>query len=108
MTRAPRTRLREPEARILALRIAATMPNNEITTAQLKELVPDYIVFTPIDLEPSDTRVNECKWQQVVGNVVSHQFTGTSIFSKGYAVRTNDGLIVTDTGIAFLETLDEM
>jgi len=56
MARAPRTRLREAEARILALRIAATMPNNEITTKQLKELVPDYIVFTPIDLEPSDTR----------------------------------------------------
>lgn len=108
MARAPRTRLREAEARILALRIAATMPNNEITTKQLKELVPDYIVFTPIDLEPSDTRANECKWQQVVGNVVSHQFTGTSIFTRGYAIRTDDGLIVTDAGIEFLETLDEM
>lgn len=84
------------------------MPNNEITTKQLKELVPEYIVFTPIDLEPSDTRGNECKWQQVVGNVISHQHTGTSIFTRGYAIRTEDGLIVTDAGIEFLETLDEM
>ena len=108
MARTPRTRLREPEARILAIRIAATMPNNEITTKRLKELVRDYIVFTPIDLEPSDSRGNECKWQQVVGNIVSHQSTGTSIFTRGYAIRTADGLIVTDAGIEFLETLDEM
>jgi hypothetical protein len=88
--------------------IAATMPNNEITTKQLKELIPDYIVLTPIDLAPSDTRANECLWHQVVGNVVSHQFTGTSIFTRGFAIRTEDGLIVTDAGIEFLETLDEM
>lgn len=84
------------------------MPNNEITTTQLKDTIPKYIVLTPTDLEPSETRPTECKWQQVVGNVVSHQFTGTSIFTKGYATRTEDGLIVTKEGLDFLETLDEM
>lgn len=95
MARAPRTRLRESEARILALRIAATFPNNEATTAQIKEQIPSYVSFTSIDLEPSETRSNENKWQQVVGNVISHKDSSTSIFTKGYAMRTADGLIVT-------------
>lgn len=106
--RPTRTRLREAEARILALRIAATMPNLEATTTQIKELVPQYVAFTQIDLEPSDSRNNELKWQQVVGNVISHQHTGTSIFTKGYAIRTEDGLRVTPEGLAFLESLDEL
>lgn len=106
--REPRIRLIEAEARILALKIAATMPDLEATTTQIKEQMPDYVAFTPIDLEQSDSRGNELKWQQVVGNIISHQYSGTSIFTKGYAVRTADGLRVTPEGMAFLDTLDEL
>lgn len=98
-----RTRLREPEARDLALRIAAACPNREATTSWIKEKVPDHIQFTPIDLEPSDTRGQEQKWQQIVGNVISHHASPTSLFSRGLATRTEDGLIVTDAGIAYLK-----
>ncbi len=108
MVRAPRTRLRESEARILALRIAATLPDNEATTTQIKELMPSYVALTPIDLEPSDTRPNEQKWQQVVGNVISHIGSSTSIFTKGYAERTDDGLRVTQAGLSFLDSLEEL
>jgi hypothetical protein len=100
-----RDRLREPEARILALRIAATYPNREALTSEIKDAVPKYITFTAEDLKPSSTRTTECMWQQIVGNVVSHKPRSTSIFTKGYAVRIEDGIKVTDSGMAYLKSL---
>lgn len=100
-----RDRLREPEARKLSLRIAAARPNHEASTAYIKDEIPKYIELTELDLEPSDTRPHECKWQQIVGNVVSHQKSSTSIFSKGLAERTDDGIRVTPEGLAYLEKL---
>lgn len=108
MPRQPKIRLSEPEARILALRIAATFPQHQASTSEIKDLVPSYVFFTEVDLQPSETRLNECKWQQVVGNVISHQQSGSSIFTKGLAERTADGLKVTQDGILFLEELDTM
>lgn len=97
-------KLREPEARLLALQIAATFPGHEATTTQIKERVPDYRELTPADLAPSPTRKAERTWQQIVGNVVSHQNTRTSIFSRGLAVRTRNGIRVTDKGIELLKS----
>ena len=102
-----RDRLREPEARILALRIAASRPGQEAATAYIKDHVTDYIDLTPIDLERSPTRHNEQKWRQIVGNVVSHEQASTSIFNMGYAVRMPDidGIRVTDNGVEYLQEL---
>lgn len=102
-----RDRLREPEARILALRIAAGCTGREAPTSFIKDQVPKYIELTAIDLEPSPTRGNEQKWQQVVGNIVSHEDRSTSIFTNGYAVRVEsiDGIRVTDKGMEYLKTL---
>lgn len=100
-----RDRLREPEARILALRIAASRPNREAETAYIKERVPDYVVLTAEDIKPSKTRNGEQMWQQIVGNVVSHKAVSTSIFTKGYADRLPDGIRVTDSGLAYLASL---
>jgi hypothetical protein len=97
-----RDRLREPEARDLSLRIAAACPNHEAATAYIKDEVPKYIELTALDLQMSLTRPHERKWQQIVGNVVSHHKSVTSIFSKGYAIRTDDGIRVTDEGLAYL------
>jgi hypothetical protein len=96
-------KLREPEARILALRIAASQKGREATTEFIKAQVPKYRDLTEDDLKPSMTRNTEQMWQQIVGNVVSHQKTSTSIFKKGYAVRISKGIRVTDTGVAFLK-----
>jgi hypothetical protein len=98
-------RLREPEARILALRIAASRPRREAATAYFH--VTDYIELTPIDLEPAPTRHNEQKWRQIVGNIVSHKQASTSIFNMGYAVRMPDidGIRVTDKGVEYLQEL---
>lgn len=96
-------RLREPEARLLALQIAATFPNHEATTTQIKELIPDYRELTAADLAPSKTRNGERMWQQITGNIVSHKPTSTSIFSRGLATRTRNGIRVTDKGIELLK-----
>lgn len=98
----PKDRLREPEARILALRIAASRPNREASISYIKDHIQDYVELTDIDLKPSLTRPNEQRWQQITGNIVSHQQAGTSLFNRGYAERTHDGIRVTDLGIEYL------
>jgi hypothetical protein len=95
-------RLREPEARILTLKIALTQPHGRASTSYIKEHIPLFVPLTREDLEPSPTRGNEQKWQQVAGNVISHQYQSTSIFALGYAVRTGDGIRVTGSGKSFL------
>lgn len=100
-----RDRLREPEARILALRIAASRPNREASTSYIKEHIQDHIKLTATDLKPSLTRPHEERWQQIVGNVISHINTSTSIFNRGFAERTDDGIKVTDLGMKYLAKL---
>ena len=100
-------KLREPEARILALRIAATFPNCQASMAQIKKEVPDYRDLSEADLMPSRTRPNECMWQQIIGNVVCHQEVRTSIFNRGWAVRieSRNSIRVTEKGLAHLKGL---
>jgi len=98
-------RLREPEARILTLKIASTCPNGRALTSYIKEHIPLFVPLTKQDLEQSPSRKNEKKWQQVVGNVISHKGQGTSLFSLGYAVRIDDGIRVTDNGRSFLSDI---
>jgi len=95
-------RLYEPEARILALQIAASFPNHIATTTEIKERVPRYHNLTHEDHVPSKTRHNEELWQQVVGNIVSHQESSRSIFNMGYAERTRDGIRVLEKGLSML------
>ncbi len=105
MTTAEIGKLREAEARILALQIAATFPNHQASTEQIKKAVPDYREFSKADLKPSNTRDNEHMWQQIVGNATgSHSKSFTSIFVRGLAVRTKDGIRVTKKGIEFLKS----
>jgi hypothetical protein len=99
------SKLREPEARILALRIAATFPGGEVSTTKIKELVPEYRELSPADLMPSTPRSNEKMWQQIVGNVVSHQTSSTSLFNQGLAERMDDGIRITEKGREYLKKL---
>jgi hypothetical protein len=107
MSVAPIPKLREPEARILVLRILATFPNGQAETAQVKQLAPDFRPMGPADLKPSKTRKHECMWQQIVGNVVVHRGTGISIFNEGWAVRLQKekSIRITDAGRAYLKKL---
>jgi hypothetical protein len=97
-------RLREPEARILALKIAARCPGHTATTEYIKQQVPNYYPLSEIDLHPSPSRRNEARWQQIVGNVISHQKTHSGLFASGYATRTTDGLLVTNNGLDYLSS----
>src|SRR5437899_256126 len=97
-------KLREPEARLLALQIAARRPGHEATTTQIKDSVPDYREFSSADLAPSRTRRAEKMWQQIMGNVVSHKKSTVSIFNRGFAERTRDGIRVTEKGIEMLKS----
>ncbi|MBV1799821.1 hypothetical protein [Siccirubricoccus sp. G192] len=98
-------RLREPEARILALKIAAQQPNRTASTQFIKREVPKYTELSEVDRRRSPSRGNEALWQQIVGNVISHQETPAGPFKKGYATRTLNGLSVTEKGMAYLNSM---
>jgi hypothetical protein len=98
-------RLREAEARILTLKIAAQQPQRRASTELIKQAVPYYYPLSEIDLQFSPSRKNERKWQQIVGNVVSHKTSLRGIFAMGYAERTNEGIQVTQTGINYLNSI---
>jgi hypothetical protein len=98
-------RLTEAEARVLALKIAAQHPNHTATTEIIKQQVPRYIPLSGDDLRPSPTRPREARWQQIVGNVISHQKTLVGPFVKGYAIRTEDGISVTRRGLNYLNNM---
>jgi MoxR-like ATPase len=98
-------KLSESEARVLALQIAVTFPNHEASTEDIKRLAPKYRELTDPDLEPSASRANEEKWQQIIGNATgSHNKPErrSSLFSQGLAEKTNDGIRVTKKCIEFL------
>ena len=98
-------RLREHEARIIVLKIAAQQPGRAASTSFLKKEVPKYIELTAMDHVRSPSRPREYLWQQVVGNVVSHQGSKEGPFVKGFAVRTADGLKVTKKGLDYLNNM---
>jgi hypothetical protein len=98
-------RLREPEARILALKIAAQRPNRTASTKFIKKEVPKYTELSEVDRRRSPSRGNEALWQQIMGNVISHQETPAGPFKKGYATRTANGLSVTEKGMAYLNSM---
>lgn len=100
-------KLREPEARILAIQIASTFPNHQASIARIKKEVPNFRELSDADLTPSNSRAKEQMWQQIVGNVVSHRGTGTSIFNSGWAVRieSRKSIRVTEKGLKHLKNL---
>ncbi len=98
-------RLREPEARLIALKVASVMPDRTATTEQLIEQAVRLFNPSPLDLEPSRTRERQPQWHQIIRNVISHRTTPNGPFAQGYAVRTDDGLSITDAGIRYLESL---
>lgn len=98
-------RLREPEARDLALKIASGRPNRTATTELIKNAIPGLVELSPVDLTPSIGRNGEPLWRQIVGNVISHQESVAGPFRRGLAVRTADGLRVTDAGVDYLKSI---
>lgn len=105
LQRPARDRIREPEARLLALKIASKCPNRSATTEYIKDSVPDYVELSEQDRMPSNSRGNEERWRQIVGNVVSHSGAPSGPFAKNYAVLSDGGLSVTREGLAYLNSM---
>lgn len=103
--RQPQDRLREPEARLLALKVAALMPGYRATTEELIRGVPRLFSPSDIDLRPSRTRPLQPQWHQIIRNVISHRNAPAGPFAKGLAERTRRGLAVTEDGINYLRTV---
>ena len=105
LPRSTADRLREPEARLLALKIAARRQDRTATTEYIKKEIPKVYPLSEADMQPSQTRGREHLWQQIVGNVISHKSSPTGLFRRGLAVLTDDGLTVTDDGMAYLNSI---
>ncbi len=106
LERSPEDRLRESEARILILKIAASQPTRSVTINKLREEIPKYFDLSPVDKKQSPSRKNEVLWQIVVRNTMSSHTTGNrTIFAQGWATKTPSGLKVTKTGVAYLNSI---
>jgi hypothetical protein len=106
LERSPEDRLRESEARILILKIAASQPKRTVTINKLREEVPKYFDLSLIDRRRSLSRKNEVLWQIVVRNTMSSHTTGTrTIFAQGWARKIPGGLKVTKSGMDYLNSI---
>jgi hypothetical protein len=99
--RNPKDRLREREAKILFLKIAALQPRCSATTTFVKGEVRRFYPLSASDRKPSLTRRGEQLWQQIVGNVIVHK----SPFSQGLAKRVSGGLRLTTKGLNYLKSI---
>jgi hypothetical protein len=106
LERSPKDRLREREARVLVLKIAASQPERSATIGKLREEVPRYFDLSAADKTRSPSRKNEALWQIVVRNTISSHTTGTqTIFAQGWAKKIAGGLKVTRRGINYLNSI---
>lgn len=101
VTRDPKDRLREREAKILFLKIAALQPGCSVSTTFAKGEVRRFYPFSAADRKPSLTRRGEQLWQQIVGNVIVHK----SLFNQGLAKRVSGGLRLTTKGLNYLKSI---
>jgi hypothetical protein len=101
VVRASSDRLREREAKILFLKIAALQPKCRVTTTFVKNEVKRFYPLSSADRKPSLTRTKEQLWQQIVGNVIVHK----SPFSQGLATRSSRGLQLKEKGLDYLKSI---
>jgi hypothetical protein len=106
LERSPQDRLKEREARLLVLKIAASQPDRVATLDLLRKEVPKYFDLTPADKARSPSRKTESKWVIVVRNTMSSHKTGTrTIFAQEWAKKVPNGLKVTRRGMDYLNSI---
>ncbi len=106
LERSGEDRLKESEARILILKIAASQPKRSVSITKLREELPKYFDLSPIDKRRSPSRKNEVLWQIVVRNTMSSHTTGTrTIFAQGWARKIPGGLEITKSGVDYLNSI---
>lgn len=105
LTRQAQDRLREPEARVLVLKIISTFSGHQASTGKIKDRVPDFYDLSNDDLAPSLTRKGEAIWRQIIGNVKVHHKGSKSIFTQGLAEIIPGGIKLTDKGYDYLKSI---
>lgn len=106
LERSPSDRLRESEARLLILKIAATQPERSASIIKLREEIPRYFDLSSKDKELSLSRKNESNWHIVIRNTMSSHTSGRkTIFGQGWAEKIPGGLKVTPNGLAYLKSI---
>jgi len=98
-------RIKEKDLIIPALR-AAVDKGGEIATSDLILALKDEFQPEGDDAKILDGR-NDTRFSQKVRNLVSPRESSTSMFKKGYAIYTGDGIRITDDGRAFLAQVPE-
>lgn len=99
-------RVRERELYVPTLRAAADRPNGYISTSDLIDELTNHFQPEGTDAEILDGR-NDTYFSQKVRNLISHRESSTSMFNKGHAIYTGDGVQITDAGRALLAQLPE-
>jgi hypothetical protein len=94
-------RIRERDLIIPALRAAAARPAGYISTSDLIQELESEFQPEGQDAEILEGR-NDSHFSQKVRNLISHRSGPTSMFSKGYAEYTGDGIKITEAGRNFL------
>ena len=99
-------RISERELIIPALRAAASRPDGYISTAHLIRELEEQFQPEGQDAETLDGR-QDTHFSQKVRNLISHREAGASMFRKGYAEYTRDGIRITEEGRTFLAQAPE-
>lgn len=105
LVRSDADRLKEKEARVIALKMAARRQNKTVSTERIKKELPKIFPLSALDLQCSTSRPRERLWQQIIGNVISHGNGKKGIFGLGQAIRTVNGLTITDAGMDYLKSI---
>ncbi|MBA1155138.1 hypothetical protein [Microvirga mediterraneensis] len=100
-----RVRIRERDLYIPALR-AAEAEGGFIATSKLIDVLTNEFEPEGEDATILDGR-NDSRFSQIVRNLVSHRESSTSIFFKGLAEYTGDGIKITQRGRQFLSQVPE-
>lgn len=100
-------RMSEEDMLVPALKIIRATPN--CTMSDIKAQISKKMKFFPADLEPSLTRPGECKYHQIIGNLISH--INNNLFGKYVTVvpmpgRNKNKFILNSDGQKFLNSLD--
>ncbi len=104
--RPPRDRLREREARIIVLKIAASQSDRTASIRTLREEVPKFFDLSPKDQAQSPSRKRDRLWHIIIRNAMSSHKTGSrTLFALGYARKTRFGLKVTKRGMDYLNSI---
>ncbi len=99
-------RLREPEARLLVLKIAAEQDDLTASVELLRGEVPKHYQLSLEDRVRSKSRPSEQLWQQIIRNVTSsHQKGSRGLFGLGFAEKTGGGIKITKEGMVYLNSI---